>query len=150
MGRSVSYPYNAAAVTFEHLDIYDELDWEDALYDYRETLRNIFPSVTLCGRWIGREDHVVAENGHAEFGISEYGGLVSYWMVAKDDGDNPGLSEAWARNSAATFEAHTGSLRKVGSFSNGGGVYARADGAPVGPDQFDTNPITINGLLTDG
>lgn len=152
MGRSVSYPTHATAVTFEHHDFEDEFDWLDLVDDYRYALKQTFPSVISDDEWLDREDHAVASNGHAYFGLSEYGGLVAFWMVPREDshGYVSPLAEAWCASVAAKFEASFGSLRKVGSFSNGGGIYARRDGEPVGPDQFDTSPITINGLLTDG
>lgn len=154
MGRSVSYPSNAAAVTFGTFDGEDEYDWLDLVDEFRMSLRHLFPSASREDEWLGREDHAVAGNGHALFGLSEYGGLVSYWMVPREDtyGDISPLSQAWCDRAAAKFEAAFGEMVKVGTFSNGGGVYGPKPGAGAPADNLDTNTghLVINGLLTDG
>jgi hypothetical protein len=150
MGRSVSYP-TGAVVTFANVEIADEFDYDDLVYDFRQHLKFLFPSVDDTSEWLDREDHAVAENGHAWFGMSEYCGLVSYWMVAKDHmGDNPNFAEHWVNQVADKFTSNFGTLKKVGVFSNGGGIYEPINGHDPGPDQFDHNPIVINGLVTDG
>lgn len=152
MGRSVSYPSNTTALAFDHVDWDDYGDVDDAIDDFRRAVKHLWPSARTADDWLGREDHVLAINGHAQFGMSEYGGIVAYWMVPRDDGYGTvsPLARAWCERAAPKFEEVFGSLNMVGRFSNGGAVYARKDGRPVGPDQFDTSPITIGGLLTDG
>ena len=129
-------------------------DWDYQIDDFREEVRRLFPSACRADDWIGREDHVLMENGHARFGVSEYCGLVSYWMVPREDyyGSVSPLSQAWCAKAPAKFEAAFGTLRKVGSFSNGGGVYAPKTPEDARPDNLDDTAghLVINGLLTDG
>jgi hypothetical protein len=133
MGRSVSYPSEARVVTFRYLDI-EEPDDADWLWDYtvsefRRCLRAMFPSVEPADDWIGREDHVLAENRLARFGMSEYCGLVSYWIVPRGDDPQWSLATQWIDSIADKFVAAFGELTKVGSMSNGEGVYRRIDKA---------------------
>lgn len=154
MGRSVSYPSGAVVVFARADEIEDRYDFRDFVIEpFVERLREIFPSVEADDRWLDREDHVVASNRLAYFGVSEYCGLVSYWMVARDDlrdangyemGDSFG--EAWVARVASRFTDEFGDLVKVGSFSNGEGVYRAKDGGPAGPDNLD-GPIIINGYM---
>jgi hypothetical protein len=153
MGRSVSYPSNAV-VTFgnvEYNDDYADYVWDELVDDFRSRLSEMFPSVRYVDDWIGREDHVLAENGHARFGMSEYGGLVSYWMVPQQDsyGAMSPLAEHWVDQATTKFTKF-GTLKKVGVFSNGGGIYEPINGHDPGPDQFDQKPYVINGTVTDG
>lgn len=156
MGRSVSYPSGAAAVTFDDIEEWDDWTWDDLVDAFRHQLGQLWPSVSEDDKWIGREDHVLASNGHALFGMSEYGGIVSYWMVPREwDGylpDTSALHEAWCRRAAQKFDETFGSMRKVGVFSNGGGVYAPKTPHDRRPDNIDTDQghLVINGLLTDG
>jgi hypothetical protein len=154
MGRSVSYPRDAV-VTFGTFEGEDEWDWRDLISDFRSEVKRLFPSATNCDEWIGggrSEDHAVMENGHAYFGVSEYCGMVSYWVVAKPDyyGDISPLAEAWIAKIAPRFTNSFGTLRKVGVFSNGGGVYEPISSHDPGPDQFETKPYVISGMVTDG
>lgn len=152
MGRSVSYPSNAV-VSFMHVDEMDECEWGDLVYNFRSHLKSLWPSVSSADEWIGREDHVLAENGHAQFGMSEYCGLVSYWMVPKQAdtyyGDTQGLHDNWVAQTADRFQKSFGDMRKVGNFSNGGGIYERWDNSPIEPERLD-GPVVINGVFTDG
>lgn len=110
----------------------DSDDFDMLIDDFRDRLRVMFPSVVEADDWIGREDHVLAENKLARFGMSEYCGLVSYWIVPKesgyysDDQIEP-LAKRWVASIADKFVAAFGELTKVGSFSNGEGVYRRID-----------------------
>ena len=134
MGRSVSTPSNAQVVTYRALDIdeADDAQWifDDTLDCYLDILQRDFPSVTKADRWIGREDHVVAENGLAQFGISEYCGLVAYWIVPKEDpydGRLDGIAKRWIDSIEPKFTRAFGEYRKIGSMSNGEGVYQRIE-----------------------
>ena len=81
MGRSVSYP-RGALVAFSHIeDEMDYLDWQDMLDNVRDHAMSLWPSLYEADHWRGREDHVIAANSLVEFGISEYCGLVAYWLV---------------------------------------------------------------------
>lgn len=126
MGRSVSTPPNTQAVAYDHIDIEDDDDWwfedlkEDALYRIQE----LYPSMGPCSKRLGREDLAIAENWHAWFGLSVYGGLIAYWLVPKTD--DP-LNEAWVAQVERGFCTHFASLRKLGHMSNGEGVYQRIE-----------------------
>lgn len=108
-------------------------DFDNLIEDFRSHLKHLFPSVVDADDWIDREDHVLAENKLARFGMSEYCGLVSYWIVPQETTDAYGnnettaLSERWIDQIADKFVAAFGELTKVGSFSNGEGVYRRID-----------------------
>ncbi len=123
MGRSVSYATGSQVVTFRDIDGDDD-DFDYLVDDFRDQLRYLFPSVVAVDEWIGREDHVLAENKLARFGISEYCGLVSYWIVPVDSDLEP-LAKRWIDSIADKFVKTFGELSKVGSFSNGEGVYQR-------------------------
>lgn len=160
MGRSVSYPCDTLILTFatyetgetvtqEMIDdgIYaaDQLgDWienenafDDMLEDLIETCKSEWPSLSEDEKWIGREDHAVLSNGLVRVGISEYCGLLSYWVVARDDvtdqygyeRDMTPLAARWASQIEAKFVQYFGNLRKMGNMSNGEGVYQRIDRA---------------------
>jgi hypothetical protein len=114
-------------------------DFDCLIDDFRDHLRTLFPSVVSADEWIDREDHVLAENKLARFGMSEYCGLVAYWIVPQDHYtprgarftwyDAPPLAERWIKSIADKFVAAFGELTKVGSMSNGEGVYRRIDKA---------------------
>jgi hypothetical protein len=157
MGRSVSYATGAQVVTFKTLESlpcdecngtgnfdnegeieecdmcngrgYFDEDFDQIVEDFRQHLKHLFPSVESADDWIGREDHVLAENKLARFGVSEYCGLVSYWIVPVEPdyyGPNTeALSRRWIASIEDKFVAAFGELSKVGSLSNGEGVYRR-------------------------
>jgi hypothetical protein len=151
MGRSVSYPSDAVVVTFA--DNSDEqcsacegagtvecgqcegTGETDAMGETEDCPvcngEGFIPCDECDGTgWIGREDHVLAENRLARFGMSEYCGLVAYWIVPQKQlgGDNQhDFSETWIKSIADKFVAAFGELTKVGSMSNGEGVYRRID-----------------------
>lgn len=106
-------------------------DFDMLIDDFRDQLRVLFPSVVSADHWIDREDHVLAENRLAYFGMSKYCGLVAYWIVPKGyhSGDEQieALATSWVRKAADKFVAAFGELSKVGSMSNGEGVYRRID-----------------------
>jgi hypothetical protein len=109
-------------------------DFDDLIEDFRQHLKTLFPSVEEADDWIWSEDHVLAENKLARFGMSEYCGLVAYWIVPVEQYDRNGyrneasdLAPRWIKSIADKFVAAFGELSKVGSFSNGEGVYRRID-----------------------
>lgn len=121
MARSVSYP-SGAHVAFAHFDIEDEFDWTYIVEDYVDVLLRDYPSVGTDSGWIGREDRVVASNRHARFGISEYCGLVAYWVLPEEDSN---IASHWVDQIADRFTNAFSSLRKVGTFSNGEAVFEK-------------------------
>jgi len=123
---------------------------DDVIEPFREHLRELFPSASPCSEWLGREDHAVAENCHAYFGISEYCGMVAYWAVPKENENGyANLANRWLDGITSKFEAAFGTMQRVGRFSNGGAIYRAKDGGPVGADNLD-GPVVIGGNLCTG
>lgn len=132
MGRSVSCASGAFVRAYEHVEYTEDPDdswlWNDYINDVIARAKKAFPSLRGCERWVGREDHAVLENTFAYFGLSEYCGLVCIWMVLKDHGDyvrELRCAEHWAEQVKAKFEKTFGTLRKVGTFSNGEAVFEK-------------------------
>ena len=150
MSRSVSYASGAFAVAYEDVSSfgyrdedaegnkidkpeYDEvlgsIDWEDFVDNLAYRAKKLWPSLQNCEKWLGSEDKAILENRFAYFGISEYCGLASVWFVLKDDLVE-GLAKnakvtMWANQVEKTFHKNFGTLRKIGTFSNGEAVYER-------------------------
>jgi hypothetical protein len=120
MGRSVFTLPEATLVAHCAIDEYDTEGFDMIIDDYRDQLRDMFPSVTAISKWVGREDHVVAENRHATFGISKYCGLVAYWAVPKTN-----LAAAWLMQIGERFTARFGQLEILGTASSGETFYRR-------------------------
>ena len=125
MGRSVSTPSGATVVAYEQMNLEDDSDsafeWEWIVEDAAERITNIFPSMTPDDSWLGREDHVLMSNCHAKFGVSEYCGLIAFWLVPEENG----LAEAWVDRIERKFDATFGSLKKIGTASNGESFFER-------------------------
>jgi hypothetical protein len=146
MGRSVSTPRDAIVAYYdvsEHghgwddendcvdYDNYCEFQAEDDWNHFKEWMvekvKDLFPSMTECKEWVGREDLAIAENQLAYFGVSEYCGCAAVWVVAKEDyygNENP-LAEHWVNKIAKKFHTNFGEYTRVGTFSNGESVYER-------------------------
>lgn len=128
MGRSVSYP-TGALVCFEDISAFeDEFDFEWFVDDLKERAGAIFPSLYDCDKWRGREDHILMRNAYADFGVSEYYGLASIWIVERCDGayyDYPraGRATHWLAQIRTRFLGNFGNLVLDGHMSNGEGVY---------------------------
>jgi hypothetical protein len=143
MGRSVSYANDSVHVeyaTFECDDEYDSGDdFQWSLDDFAEQICKAFPSASKCDEWPGREDHAVAENSFAYFGVSEYCGLVSMWVAPKHDdyATSTGLRDRWIDSIGPKFAKVCGncfgqSLKQVGRFSNGEAFFQPANGVQQG------------------
>lgn len=139
MGRSVSVPRGAASVVYEACEFEDSWGFEEAIEDLRGCLMRAFPSVTEDDRWLDREDHVIASNRFAQFGVSEYCGLVSIWMVPVDNdyADTHGIRDRWIESVDAKFRKVASGcfgvgLNKLGTFSNGEAIFSPADGQQRG------------------
>ena len=135
MGRSVSYPHNAVAVTYRELDTDESVDefiaqenWDDLVDWIRETAQKQWSSFSLCDTWLDKEDHAILENGHAYLGVSEYVGIVSVWLVPKDDryGNYQPLAHCWCEQIADKFKKTFGTFNRIGTFDNGESVYERS------------------------
>lgn len=137
MGRSVDYLNNALRVayvtfeyTFEDEDgdvVVDEMAFDDLFGDIEWNLSKSFPSLNVVrDEWDGRETRIFLRNRLVEFGISEYFGLVSVSVRVYDE-DYRGIAESWVNKNWSKIEQSVGAnVRKVGTLSNGEGVYERA------------------------
>lgn len=123
MGRSVSVPYNAALVAYDHWDGGDDWEWDMTVECIKDSIQAAFPSLSDDDGWIGNEDRVILPNGHARFGVSEYCGLISIWAVPNDGS----LAEHWCSQARRSFHSAVGSLRHVGTFSSGKAIYERLE-----------------------
>ena len=125
MGRSVSYP-TVAVVAFTQCDCEDEFEFEWMVEDFTERCKRNWPSLDDCNEWVGREDHAVAENCHAYVGVSECCGVVAFWVLPKEYGDDEDpLRRHWVDQIADRFVDEFATLNRVGFMSNGVGVYQR-------------------------
>lgn len=112
-------------------DTSDDFQW--LLNDFAEQICKAFPSASTCDEWVGQgnsEDHAVAENSFAYFGVSEYCGLVSMWVLPKDDdyAASTGLRDRWIDQIEAKFtkvarNSFGQSLYCAGRFSNGEAIF---------------------------
>lgn len=123
MGRSVSIPSGAQVVAFAHLDN-EEWDWDDWSSwkeEMRSEIRSIAPSMRNAEGWVGNEDQILASNALANFGFSEYCGLVSIWLLPENDG----LAKHWCNQIEAKFMAEFSELKLIGRASNGEAFFER-------------------------
>jgi hypothetical protein len=141
MSRSVSYASGSVYIEYSAIESSedgeqdrDDFDWY--VEDFQSQLIEAFPSVSKCDIWLGREDHCIASNQFANFGISEYCGLVSIWCVPVEvdyyqSAGLEALRDNWiaqignkfskiARNSFGT------AIVKVGTASNGESFFKNA------------------------
>ncbi len=130
MGRSVSVPRGAFAVAYTEspncLDDDFDIYWEDFVGDIVERAVKLFPSMDDCDTWLDREDRAVLENKFAYIGVSEYCGLTAIWMVLKEE--HLALAERWAVKATEKFEKEFQDLKRLGTFSNGEGVFEKIKG----------------------
>lgn len=136
MGRSVSVPTYAVSTAYISLgDSMDTHDWDWFVDDIRAVLKHRYPSLSDADRWLGREDHVIASNCHADIVLCEYCGLVSLSIVpTQEDGWHYGpeqnLHDAWCNQVAdgfrAVIAANWPTYNRIGTMSNGVSVYQPA------------------------
>ena len=153
MGRSVSTPTTTELVAFSEWfqpdpewieeeraaigdpDWYPEPDhdeWSWFVESTADYARELWPSLTPCDEWLGREDHAVLENELAYFGVSEYCGVAAIWVASKgqywsDTFDRVKFAETWCRRIAPRFDQAFGNLDRLGRVSDGTSVYQRRE-----------------------
>lgn len=123
MSRSVSVPRDASVVAYTQAPYDESPDVAADLYgeyvaDLQRSITTRYPSMRPHNTWHGSENRVVARNDFAMAGVSEYCGLVAVWMVAECE-EYPELAHDWLRRVGPGFEARYGSMRPVGTASNG-------------------------------
>ncbi len=129
MSRSVSTPSGAVAIAYKDASyIEHEFDWDFFKENIVCQLQTAFPSLNDADGWIGREDHIVLDNGHCQITISEYCGLVAVSLVpleAEYDSE-AGLDNLhlhWCGQISNKFTSLLGEFNKIGTFSNGEAVF---------------------------
>lgn len=144
MGRSVSTPRDAAWVIYLRPDIPDgdHFWWQDVMDSFREPFKSAHKGLSDCDDWLDREDHAILEDDQWRvfIGVSEYCGVVALWCVPQDiepwedDEDCPlrreaqlGQRDEYVESLRATALEFWGeeAYRKIGTMSNGEGVYGR-------------------------
>jgi hypothetical protein len=147
MGRSVSYPSNALIVTFNTMrhyygaeeydvelgaatEIGEEIEnpntWDDLVEGFVNACEECWPSLNLDIKWLDSEDQALLSNRLVRIGVSEYCGMIAYWVVPNEQ--NPEcftLAKGWAKQIEEIFVRNFGGYEKVGSMSNGEGVYQK-------------------------
>lgn len=152
MGRSVDYLNNAERVNYFQwptLWVYDEdtdtdvetdelWDAADVISDIQETITSNYPGFDPCSRWDGRETHIILEGYGLEIGLSEYCGLatlsvrVDQSVLDYCDTDEEADAEYqkalnWLNENWDEAAKHWNQYAKIGSFSNGEGVYEKVN-----------------------
>ncbi len=122
MGRSVSYAKGSIVRAYNYLED-NEFAYGDAKEDLIQYAPTLWPSLRPCEKWLGREDLAALENDLVYIGLSEYCGMVCFWIVPKEE--RRALGKAWAENVATKFNHTFGNCVKVGTFSNGESIYQR-------------------------
>ena len=135
MGRSVSTPSGAVAIAYRdvsYMEDGDTWEWENFQEHIIDDLKNAFPSLSEADGWIGREDHIILENGHCQVTISEYCGLAAISLVPEthdcyysEDIAKQNLADHWCHQVSDKFVELLSELNKVGTFSNGEAIFER-------------------------
>lgn len=138
MGRSVSTPSTAYLIAYcDWFQPTDEdgnpenrepenWDWEYYIDDVVDYAKELWPSLTTTDGWMGREDRIYLENNLVYLGVSEYCGLAAVWVAPKENA-NENLAINWCNRISVKFDKAFASLQKLGSMSNGEGVYQRIE-----------------------
>jgi hypothetical protein len=152
MGRSVDYLNRSERVNYFQwptLWVYDEdtdtdvetddyWDAEDIISDIQETITSNYPGFDPCSRWDGRETHIILEGYGLEIGLSEYCGLatlsvrVDQSVLDYCDTEEEADAEyqkciAWINENWDEAAKHWNQYAKIGTFSNGEGVYEKVN-----------------------
>ena len=124
----------------ENLTAYDEynedvasMDWDDMQQNIISALSAKYKSLCEVKKWVPypyRETAIILENDHVSISISGYCGCGAICIFTRDDSDYPELAEHWKAQNAANIDLivseYVTILRRLGTFSNGCGVFERA------------------------
>lgn len=119
----------------------DDLDyqdnWDNFYSNVKYSFRGKFDLDECKDKWDGRETSIIFENNFCEIGVSEYCGLASVSIRVNESYYKGELRErvakAWIESvwpdmlKSMDENVHNERLNKVGSFSNGEGVYESAN-----------------------
>ena len=125
---------HCCGVELDYKDNYDEghCDWDWFIESITDQFRAKYPSLESCSTWEGNEDHIFLENELIEVGVSEYCGLASVSMRAKEDfycseAGKLNLANRFAHYVGKWMDVNIGDYNRVGGFSDGTSVYERKD-----------------------
>lgn len=153
MGRSVNYLTGAEYVIYFKADWINEeyedgeynedlssMNWDEFMVNLKSSICHKLKSYYNCEEWDNNETKIFLKNELAEIGISEYCGLYSLSVRAREDefsynADNikEGLSKHHVEQIRNTLEKclkDSGGelLNRVGTLSNGCGVFKKNKG----------------------
>ena len=146
MGRGVDYLNNAEYVIYFKADWINEeenydlcnMNWEDFMRNLTCEIKHKLKSYYEVEEWDSNETKIFLKNELAEIGISEYCGLYSLSIRARDnlgyysyEKDLNGLAIkhcSQVRNTLEKCLVDSGAelLNKVGTFSNGCSIFEKA------------------------
>lgn len=149
MGRSVNYLNNAEYVIYFSADWLNgidengkysqfeaEINWEDFISNLKHQIKGKLKSYFDVDKYDNRETLIFLENNLCEIGLSEYCGLYSLSIRVKEsyyynDINTEGLGKHHAEQIRSTLEkclvnCDIKLLNRLGTFSNGNGVYEYA------------------------
>jgi hypothetical protein len=115
----------------DYNDFFAQDEWESFIDNIKYTLKGKFKTLYNSDEWEGRECHIILENQYAIVAISDYCGLASisvscnYEYDGWDDKNLTGLAERYTENVGAFIVEQFGEYKKIGSFSNGEGVFEK-------------------------
>jgi hypothetical protein len=152
MGRSVDYLNRSERVNYFQWPLiwaYDEdtdtdvetdeyWDASDVISDIQEYITDKYPGFDKCSRWDGRETHIILEGYGTEIGLSEYCGIATlsirvdegpleYSMDDQEYEADRQKALNWIRDNWDQASEYWNQYRKIGTFSNGEGVYEKAN-----------------------
>lgn len=138
MGRSVETVGNHI-VYFDCSEYYEntiaEELWNDLIMNLQCELSAKYKSLeSIKDKWIERENRIILKNGHVQISISEYCGCGAVSVFVNPDNEsywpyNTALAEHWLEqcwpNIVKIIEQYVTTLRRLGTFSNGCGVFEK-------------------------
>lgn len=123
MGRSVGTASGSVAVAYtqfgEDGEYVDAHDWDDMVVGFQESIAERWPSFEPADEWHDREGRVIAGNTFAQVVVYEYCGLVALCLIPHPKHDNEEYAAAWCERIKHRFVQRLGTLRKIGTASNG-------------------------------
>lgn len=130
MGRSVSYLSRAQEIAYTHIDTEDEFEFEDLVENLKYELKGKYKSLSICeNEWEDNETKIILDSTLVQIGVSEYCGLVSISIRPKDN-EHYHLGERWINQNWSNIRSCIGGycelLNRLGTFSNGEGVFQKA------------------------
>ena len=135
MGRSIM-TYGETAVHFAH-DIEDDVEFSDMMEYIADQISckyKSFDNVIQEEKWVGDEGRIILENQIIQVAITEYCGLAAVSFIVDPEAEEYNYT-ALAQRLIPYIETYTAKLLKksgydvlsrIGTFSNGVGVYERS------------------------